>query len=80
MTSTNLQEIIMDGSVFTCGDNNNDIKKISDLENHPLSLLFHYVNSWVVEQISIRRAKFHDKFYPIDPLIIKQIKLQQKTV
>ena len=54
--ATNLREIIMDGSCFTCGGFG--IEKISDLENYPHSFMFYHLRSQVLERISIRRAKF----------------------
>jgi len=57
--ATNLREIIMDGSCFTCiGGVDGTIGKISDLENHPRSFMFCRLESQVLERISIRRAKF----------------------
>ena len=61
--ATNLREIMMDGSVFSCYDDDmdgNDIVKLSDLENHPSIYLFCRWTSQVVERISIRRAKLHN--------------------
>ena len=55
--ATNLREIIMDGSFFTCDEG---IDEISDLKNHPRSFLFCQLESQVLERISIRRAKFHN--------------------
>ena len=66
--ATNLREIMMDGSVFSCYDDDmdgNDIVELSDLENYPHFFLFYrlLLKSQVLERISIRRAKFrnHDQ-------------------
>ena len=54
--ATNLREIIMDGSIFSCGKIET-IETMSDLENRPRIFLFCFLESQVLERISIRRAK-----------------------
>ena len=70
--ATNLREIMMDGSVFTCGVNSS-IDEISDLENHPRWFLFCLLESQVLERISIRRAKFSTSFYVYGPQILTTV-------
>jgi len=53
---TNVREIMMDGSIFTFGTDDDDIGTISDLENHPRSFLLCYCSSQVLERISLREA------------------------
>ena len=60
--STNLTEIIMDGSTF-CGTNeydpDNDLDKLSDLENNSDVFLFCRCKSQVLERLSIRGAIYN---------------------
>ena len=69
---TNVREIMMDGSIFTFGTDDDDIDTISDLENHPRSFLLCYCSSQVLERISLREAQYGLSRHTITPQMLPQ--------
>merc|ERR1711865_1173173 len=72
--STNLTEIIMDGSTFYCNalDVDNDVDELSDFENNSDVFLFCRCKSQVLERVSIRGAICNDGYGPEDDEIVPQ--------